>query len=184
MIRRISYTQDWRHRRQALLDTVVTEYKVSMTPQERESLIAKIEALPSQLELLVAGVPDERLDRPYRLGGWTSRQVVHHLADSHMNAFIRTRLILTEENPTLRPYSQDAWAELADSTSGPLAPSLTILRGLHRRWADVLRSVPEEGWSRPATHPEYGATSLELQLKIYAGHGEKHLGHIRAGIGD
>lgn len=154
-----------------------------MTPQEREALIAKIEALPSQLEALVAGVSDERLDRPYRDGGWTSRQVVHHLADSHMNAYIRLCLMLTEDNPMLRPYSQDAWAALPDSMSGPLEPSLAILRGLHRRWTETLRGLPEEAWTRPATHPEYGATSVELQLKIYSGHGEKHLGHIRAGIG-
>lgn len=155
-----------------------------MTSNEREALISKIEALPAQLEQLVQGVSDERLDRPYREGGWTSRQVVHHLADSHMNAFIRARLILTEENPMLRPYSQDAWAAIEDARSGPLAPSLGILRGLHARWAALLRAVPEAAWSRPATHPEYGPTSLEAQLKTYAAHGEKHLGHIRAGIGE
>jgi hypothetical protein len=155
-----------------------------MTPQEREALIAKIEALPVQLESLLKGVSDERLDRPYRTGGWTSRQVVHHLADSHMNAFIRMRLILTEENPTLRPYNQDAWAELGDAKSGPLEPSLTILRGLHKRWAAALRNVADDAWQRPAMHPQYGATSLEKQLGTYAGHGEKHLAHIRAGIGE
>ncbi len=154
-----------------------------MTKAERDALIAKIEALPGQLEALVAGVSDERLDRPYREGGWTSRQVVHHLADSHANALIRARLILTEDHPVLRPYDQDAWAALPDAAKGPLAPSLEILRGLHRRWVELLRAVPEEAWSRPATHPQYGATSLEAQLKTYAGHGEKHLGHIRAGIG-
>ena len=153
-----------------------------MNTQEREDLINKIEALPGQLVELLKGVSDERLDRPYRDGGWTSRQVVHHLADSHMNAYIRARLILTEENPTLRPYNQNAWAALPDSTGGPLEPSITILQGVHQRWAALLRSVMEDDWARPATHPEYGGTSLEAQLKTYAGHGEKHLEHIRSGI--
>ena len=100
-----------------------------------------------------------------------------------MNAYIRARLILTEDNPTLRPYKQDDWAALPDSTGGPLEPSFAILRGLHERWAALLRTVAEADWARPATHPEYGATSLESQLRTYANHGEKHLGHIRAGIG-
>lgn len=154
-----------------------------MTAHQREALIARLAELPAQLEAVLAGVSGERLDRPYREGGWTARQVVHHLADSHANAYIRARLILTEENPTFKPYDQDQWAALPDAAGGPLEPSLAMIRGIHERWTALLRSVPDVAWSRPATHPEYGATSLEAQLVTYANHGEKHLGHIRAGIG-
>jgi hypothetical protein len=146
---------------------------------EREQLIRKIEALPSLLEEAVRGLSDEQLDTPYRDGGWTVRQVVHHLADSHVNALVRLKLMLTEDHPTLKPYDQDAWSNLPDSRL-PLAPSLAILRGLHQRWATLLRSIPDSDWARAAFHPEAGEMTPETIMSIYSGHGEKHVGHIRS----
>ncbi len=148
----------------------------------REQLIAKIEALPAELRRLVAGASSAQLDRPYRPGGWTSRQVVHHLADSHMHAYIRCRLILLENDPPLKPYDQDAWALLPDAAHGSIEPSLSILDGLHARWTAFFHSVPEDAWPRKGYHPEYGAVTLERLLETYAAHGEKHLNHIRAGL--
>jgi hypothetical protein len=146
-------------------------------------MIGKIEALPGLLEKTIAGASEEALLRPYREGGWNSRQVIHHLADSHMNAFIRAKKIVNEENPTLQPYDQDLWATQADGSSGPLEPSLQILRGVHARWAAFLRTLPTEAFARTAFHPERGALTLDDLLRIYSGHGEKHVGHIRQGLG-
>jgi len=148
----------------------------------REELIAKIEALPAALRQLVAGATAARLDRPYRPGGWTSRQVIHHLADSHMHAYIRCRFILLENDPPLKPYDQNAWALLPDAAEGPVEPSLQILEGLHARWAAFFRNLPEDAWQRKGYHPEYGPVTLERLLETYAAHGEKHLNHIRAGL--
>jgi hypothetical protein len=145
---------------------------------DRSTKIAKIRELPANLEKAVAGLSDQQLDTPYREGGWTLRQVVHHLADSHMNAFVRMKLILTEDNPTIKPYNQDAWATQADYLNVPLAASLGILRGLHERWARVMESVPEQAWQRTANHPERGPVTLEGMLTTYANHGEKHVEHI------
>jgi hypothetical protein len=149
-----------------------------LTAAERHERIDLIRRLPDQLELAVAGLSDTQLDTPYRGGGWTVRQVVHHLADSHMNAFVRMKLILTEDNPALKPYNQDSWAVTADVTGMPIAPSLALLRGLHERWTALLKSVPDAAWARTAHHPERGSVTLESQLITYAGHGGKHVGAI------
>lgn len=154
-----------------------------MTQAERDIMIAKIEALPAELEKELAGASDEALAQPYREGGWNSRQVVHHLADSHMHAFLRCKFVVNEEKPTLKPYDQDVWASQSDASDGPLEHSLAILRGLHARWAAFLKSLPESAWTRPAYHPERGDMILEDFLRIYSGHGEKHIGHIRQGLG-
>ena len=148
----------------------------------REALIQAIADLPGQIEAALAGATDAQLQKPYRAGGWNARQVVHHLADSHMNSFIRCRLILTEDNPPLKPYDQDSWAALPDSRLGPLEPSLAILRGLHARWAAFFRALPEEAWSRHGIHPDNGPMTLALILESYAAHGLLHLGHIRTGL--
>lgn len=145
---------------------------------KRREGIDKIRALPKMLETAVRGLTDQQLDTPYREGGWTIRQVVHHLADSHMNAFVRMKLILTEKNPTLKPYQQDDWARLPDTTAVPIDASLAIIRGLHQRWAVLLDQVPDGSWGRTAYHPERGQVTLESQFFTYAGHGEKHVGHI------
>ena len=149
-----------------------------MTNEERRKNIDRIRALPSLLEEALKGLNDRQLDTPYREGGWTVRQVVHHLADAHLNAFVRMKLILTEERPAIKPYKQDAWAAMADSVEMPVGVSLEILRGLHDRWSMLLDRVPEEGWTRTALHPERGEVTLEGQLNVYAGHGEKHVEHI------
>jgi hypothetical protein len=149
-----------------------------LTTTERREKIAKIRQLPAAVEASVKGLNDRQLDTPYRPGGWTVRQVVHHLADSHMNAVIRMKLILTEEAPTLKPYDQDAWAKLIDTSTLPIQSSLSLLGGLHDRWTKLLESLPDGAWSRTAHHPERGDVSLESMLITYAGHGEKHVGQI------
>src|SRR5262249_52033501 len=129
--------------------------------EERQRRITMIADLPSQVESEVTGLNDQQLDTPYREGGWTVRQVVHHLADSHMNAFIRMKLALTEDHPTLRPYDQDEWAKLPDTSKIPVASSLTILKGLHSRWTDLLKGVEESQWRRGTFHPDNGEMSLD-----------------------
>jgi len=147
------------------------------TAEERQKQIDRIEELPRLLEEAVRGLDDEQLDTPYREGGWTVRQVVHHLADSHANAVTRMKLILTEDHPTLKTYDQDEWAGLADSAL-PLEPSLAIVRGLHQRCTALLRAVPEEAWPRTAFHPERGDITLDDLLGLYAGHGANHVRQI------
>ncbi len=146
--------------------------------EEHRKKIEKIRALPAALEEALKGLNDKQLDTPYREGGWTVRQVVHHLADAHLNAFVRMKLILTEKRPAIKPYDQNAWAALPDTTEMPVGVSLEILRGLHDRWAMLLDRVPDDGWTRTGLHPERGEVTLEGQLTVYAGHGEKHVEHI------
>jgi hypothetical protein len=147
-----------------------------ISAKSRRDAIAAIGALPS---LLKPAAATARFDRPYRAGGWTGRQVVHHLADSHMNAFVRFRLALTEENPTVKPYDETRWAELADSRSDDPAASLQILEGLHHRWHTLLTSLTDGEWARPAVHPEHGPISLDWLLQMYAWHGRHHLEHLK-----
>ncbi len=151
-----------------------------MTQAERKQKLDQMRKLPEILEASVRGLNDAQLDTPYREGGWTVRQVVHHIADSHMNAFVRTKLILTEDHPTVKPYDQDRWAALVDSAKLPIASSLMLVRSLHERWVALLESLPEHSWARSAHHPESGELTLERVLTIYSGHGEKHVGTIRA----
>jgi hypothetical protein len=150
-----------------------------MTHAERQVAIQKIAALPSQVEALVAGRADSDLNKTYRADSWTARQVIHHLADSHIHSFIRMRNIATTDNPTIQPYDQEAWAKLPDACTGPIEPSLEILKGVHARWAAFLKALPEEAFNRTGFHPERGTVSLDDLVKMYAGHGEKHLEHIR-----
>jgi hypothetical protein len=149
-----------------------------MNAQERRQKIESIRALPVLLESAVKGLTGDQLDTPYRDGGWTVRQVVHHLADSHMNAFVRMKLTITEDHPALKPYDQAAWAALPDTVGMPIGVSIEILRGLHDRWCALLDAVPEPDWSRSAFHPEQGEITLESLLTTYAGHGEKHVEQI------
>lgn len=149
-----------------------------LTQAQRKERIDRIGALPATLESAVAGMNEGQLDTPYRKGGWTVRQVVHHLADSHMNAFIRTKLILTEDHPTLKPYLQEKWAELPDTAHAPIGESLTILSGLHRRWLALLEQVRDDQWGRTAFHPESGEMTLESILETYARHGDNHVKQI------
>ncbi len=147
---------------------------------ERQTLIAQLADFPELLAQTLEQLSPENLDTPYRAGGWTSRQVVHHLFDSHANAYIRMKLIATEDTPTLKTYDEKTWAETADYRL-PVEVSLNILRGLHKRWATWLESEcdNENFWQRAGNHPENGRMTLDDLLKLYVAHGEKHIGHIR-----
>jgi DinB superfamily len=140
--------------------------------------IATIAALPENLRSAVSDLSDAQLDTPYRQGGWTVRQLVHHVADSHINAYVRTRLALTEEWPVITPYDEKLWAELADSRSLPVDVSLEILAPLHRRWVVLLQSLSGADWQRGYTHPERGRTTLLQMAALYAWHSRHHVAHI------
>jgi hypothetical protein len=141
-------------------------------------VIEKIASLPGDLRQSVAGLTDRQLDPPYREGGWTARQVIHHLADSHLNSYTRFRLALTEDRPTIRPYSEKAWAELPDAKHGPVDPSIALLDGLHARWVALLRSMSPEDFQRVMVHPERGEMTLDRTARIYSWHCGHHLAHI------
>ncbi len=141
--------------------------------------INDLAALPGRLESAVATMNDEQLDTPYRPEGWTSRQVVHHMADSHLNAFCRIKLTLTEESPTIKPYYEGAWAKMSDYTNLPISHSLEILRGLHVRMVHILKSLTQDDLKKYYVHPEYGKTyTLESVMALYAWHCNHHLAHI------
>jgi DinB superfamily len=146
-------------------------------PHEIEQFIGILEQLPSQMRAAVAGLTDAQLETPYRPEGWTLRQVVHHVPDSHMNSFVRFKLGLTEENPTIKPYDEGAWALLSDS-SLPVEISLDLLEALHGRWVILLRAIKPEDWKRTFQHPENGPMTLEFALALYAWHSRHHLAHI------
>ena len=145
--------------------------------QSRSDNAKTIADLPAKLKAAVDGLSDEQLDTPYRDGGWTLRQTVHHLADSHINSFCRFKLALTEDEPTIRPYYEDRWAELADS-SMPVNVSLKIVEGVHSRWASLLGSMTEDDYKREFVHPETGIWTLERVLGLYAWHSRHHTAHI------
>lgn len=144
----------------------------------RAESIAIIADLPARMRAAVQGLSDAQLDTRYRPDGWTVRQVVHHVPDSHMNAYTRFKLALTEDTPRIKPYEEGKWAELPDGRSGPLAPSLAILDGLHARWTLLLRSMRPEDFDRELDHPEHGKISLNRMLPLYAWHCRHHLAHI------
>lgn len=148
------------------------------TDVDRRAAIAAIEALPAQLNAAVSDLSDAQLDTPYRPGGWTVRQVVHHVADSHMNAFIRIRLALTEQEPEIKPYDQDRWSELLDGRTMPVSVSLTLLESLHARWTVMLRSLTPQQFGRTFQHPESGLQTVDSALALYAWHGRHHTAHI------
>lgn len=149
-----------------------------MNAEERKQHIDRIRQAPDRVRKALDGLTESQLDTPYRTGGWTIRQVVHHLADSHMNAFVRMKLVLTEETPALKAYDQDDWAMLPDVTSAPLDGSLRILDGLHERWAILLEDLADANWARTGIHAERGVVTLENLLTTYADHGDKHVEHI------
>ena len=149
-----------------------------LSDDQRRAKIAEIASTPSKLRTAISGLNAEQLDTPYRDGGWTPRQVVHHLPDSHMNAFIRTKLTLTEESPTIKPYDEDAWSKLGDVPNTPIEVSLTLLENLHKRWDILLRSMKPSDFARTFTHPERGKLTLDQNLCIYAWHGAHHVAHI------
>ncbi len=140
--------------------------------------IEDITATPARLCAAVQGLTPEQLDTPYREGGWTVRQVVHHLADSHMNAYTRFKLALTEDAPTIKPYDENRWSALEDARTAPLEISLELLEALHRRWVLMLRAMRPEDFARTFRHPELGIVSLEKNLGLYSWHGKHHVAHI------
>jgi len=154
------------------------DMKAPVDPGARPALIGEIEATPARFRELVRGLDDAQLDTPYRPGGWTVRQVVHHVADSHMNSYVRFRLALTEDQPTIKPYDQGKWADLADARKDPLEPSLQLLDGMHSRWASLLRSMSDADFSRTIRHPESGVVRLDTNLAMYAWHSRHHAAHI------
>ena len=148
---------------------------------QREEWIRTIETLPQRLPVAVEGFTSAQWDTPYRPGGWTVRQLVHHIPDSHVNAYTRFKLALTEDGPTIKPYDEAAWAELADTRTTSPEVSLALLEALHTRWVALLRSMSEPSYSRTLRHPEHGRIfTLEELLAQYAWHSEHHLRHITA----
>jgi hypothetical protein len=154
--------------------------KAALTAEERRDAIERIAQLPEQLAAAIDGMTSERLDTPYRTGGWTVRQVVHHLPDSHLNAYVRFKLALTEDEPTIKPYDEARWALLGDSRDTPIAVSVALLRALHKRWVILLRAMRPEDFARRVNHPERGNETLDSKLGEYAWHGQHHLAHITA----
>ena len=146
-------------------------------PARREAIEA-IAATPRQLRAAVLGLSEEQLDTPYRPGGWTVRQVVHHVPDSHMNAYVRFKLALTEEAPTIKPYAEARWAELPDTRLTPPEVSLTLLDNLHERWINILRNMTPEDFDRKLQHPEKGLLTLDAMLSLYSWHGRHHVAHV------
>jgi hypothetical protein len=145
---------------------------------ERQQWLAEIGEMPARLRAAVAGLTEAQLDTPYRPGGWTVRQVVHHLADSHLNGYVRFRLALTENEPTIKPYDQALWANLSDARTAPVELSLTLVDTLHQRLVMLLRSMKPEDFAHGIKHPEMGNVSLEKYLAMYAWHGKHHVAHI------
>jgi len=149
-----------------------------ITDQERDALIAQVGEIPAQLRQAVAGLTEQQIDTPYRPEGWTVRQVVHHLPDSHMNTYTRFRLALTEEVPTIKPYDQERWAALEDARTAPVELSLTLLDSLHARWVLLLKSLRPQDFARTFRHPELGVVTLDKYLALVAWHGRHHVAHI------
>ena len=154
-------------------------YSGEPDPRQREQWIGQIAEAPAKLRLAVAGLSAQQLDTPYREEGWTVRQVVHHLPDSHLNAYTRMKLALTEEAPVIRPYDEARWAELPDGRHGPIEVSLDLLEALHRRWVLLLRQLDSEQLRRRFMHPEHGRPfEVQEALALYAWHGQHHVAHI------
>ncbi|HLH31113.1 MAG TPA: bacillithiol transferase BstA [Terriglobia bacterium] len=148
------------------------------TPEQRAKFIEEIARTPQRMREAVEGLTEEQLDTPYRVGGWTVRQVVHHVPDSHMNSYIRFKLALTENEPTIKAYDEAKWAELIDGKTGPIETSLQLLESLHQRWVRLLKSLTAEDSKRKFTHPELGLVSIDQYFALYAWHGKHHVAHI------
>lgn len=148
------------------------------TKEQRRKWIAEIADGPANFRKAVAGLNQQQLDTPYRDGGWTVRQVIHHVPDSHLHAYSRFKLALTENEPTIKPYDEAAWAELPDSRNTPVEVSLSLLENLHKRWVVVMESMSDEDFAKKFRHPERGEVTLEMNLALYAWHSKHHVAHI------
>ena len=150
-----------------------------ITPATRENYINDLERLPGQITEAVKGLTNNQLDTAYRPEGWTIRQVVHHIPDSHLNSYIRYKWALTEKQPLIKAYHEKEWAQLPDALKGPVEMSLELLQDLHKRWVWLLRNLSQEDWSKCFIHPETGKQiPLDLNLSLYSWHGKHHLAHI------
>ena len=150
----------------------------TVTREDWLRYIETIAAMPARLREAVSGLDDRQLNTPYRPGGWTVRQVVHHVADSHINSYVRFRLALTEEQPTIKPYDEKKWAELEDARTLPVETSLQLIEMLHRRWVSLLESLSEDDFRRVFHHPENGVMRIDRTLAMYAWHSKHHVAHI------
>ncbi len=149
-----------------------------LTDEQRQQFIQQIAETPARLREAVRGLSEEQLDTPYRPEGWTVRQVIHHVPDSHLNSYVRFKLALTEDEPTIKPYDEAQWAALEDSRATPVEVSLTLLDALHERWIILLKSLSAADFARAFTHPERGKISLDQNVALYAWHGRHHVAHI------
>ena len=154
------------------------ERRDTLTAGERATMIAQVGEVPARMRTAIAGLDEAQLDTPYREGGWTVRQVVHHVPDSHLNSYTRFKLALTEEERTIRPYDEAKWAALSDSRDTPVETSLTMLGALHDRWTILLRAMSDDDFRRTLRHPDIGVMSLDALLSLYAWHGRHHVGHV------
>lgn len=148
------------------------------TAARREELFAQLAAIPLALRDALAGLGEAQLDTPYRAGGWTLRQVTHHLADSSLHGYVRTKFVVAEDRPTVKPYDEDVWAAFADATRAPVATSLDLISGLTARWVMFLRGLPAAAFERRYVHPESGEHDLGRAVELYVWHGRHHVGHI------
>ncbi len=154
------------------------DHNINVTMEMRNEFIKTIESLPSLLKREVENLSEEQLSAPYREGGWTIKQVIHHMPDSHLNSYVRFKLALTEDNPSIKTYEEHLWAELNDSFETPIDVSLNLLDSLHKRWVVLLKSLSDEQFKRTFNHPEWGNISLSKTLALYAWHSDHHLAHI------
>ncbi len=152
--------------------------KSAYTPDERRAAIDAFAVAPRDLRRAVERLSDGQLDTPYRPGGWTVRQLVHHVADSHMNAYARFRLAITEDNPTIKPYEEAKWAELTDAKTLPVGVSLDLLDAMHERLVTLLRATPDAAFARMLSHPENGPMTIDALLSVYSWHGAHHVAHV------
>lgn len=153
-------------------------WKGEATDEQRQQFILNIAETPARVRAAIAGLSAEQLATPYRPGGWTVRQVAHHLADSHINSYVRFRLALTEDAPPIKPYMEDRWAELTDARTAPVEVSLALLEALHQRWVILLESLTAADFARTFMHPELGQVALDKNLALYSWHGRHHVAHI------
>jgi uncharacterized damage-inducible protein DinB len=154
------------------------KYENPLSGSEREACLAKIEETPARMRAAVAGLNEEQLDTPYRPDGWTVRQVVHHVPESHLTSYTRFKLAITEDEPTVKPYFEDRWAQLDDARQAPISLSLDLLDAVHGRWIWFLRSLKQEDFQRTFRHPEIGIVSLDKNVALYAWHGPHHVAQI------
>jgi DinB superfamily len=157
-------------------------YPAPLDAKTREEFLGILEQTPATIRRLVERLGDAELDTPYRPGGWTVRQVVHHVPDSHLNAYVRMKLAVTEDSPPIKTYEEGRWAELPEARTGPVAMSLALLEGLHRRWVAFLRSLPPAEFRKTFRHPEWGVVTIDDSLGMYAWHCRHHTAHIELAL--